>query len=96
MQDVDNLSKVPPYNTLDSETRRSGVTLFVPLKADPNVDNEITASHRIGDRHANGFLYLMVLVNPHPLYLQRDLRSLTKRQALSHRIHQLSLLIVCG
>lgn len=44
MQDVDNLSKVPPFNTLDSETRRSDVTLFIPPKANPNVDNEITAS----------------------------------------------------
>jgi hypothetical protein len=30
MQDVDNLSKVPPFNILDSETRRSDVSLHVP------------------------------------------------------------------
>jgi hypothetical protein len=33
MQDVDNLSKVPPFNILDSETRRSDVSLHVPPKA---------------------------------------------------------------
>jgi hypothetical protein len=44
MQDVDNLSKVPPFNILDSETRRSDVSLHVPPKANPNVDEEFTAS----------------------------------------------------
>jgi hypothetical protein len=43
MQDVDNLSKVPPFNILDSETRRSDVSLHVP-PANPNVDEEFTAS----------------------------------------------------
>jgi hypothetical protein len=35
MQDVDNLSKVPPFNILDSETRRSDVSLHFPPKANP-------------------------------------------------------------
>jgi hypothetical protein len=43
MQDVDNLSKVPPFNILDAETRRSDVSLHVPPKANPNVDEEFTA-----------------------------------------------------
>jgi hypothetical protein len=53
MQDVDNLSKVPPFNILDSETRRSDVSLHVPPKADPNVDEEFTASpsQRRSSRH---------------------------------------------
>jgi hypothetical protein len=52
MQDVDNLSKVPPFNILDSETRRSDV-LHVPPKANPNVDEEFTASpsQRRSSRH---------------------------------------------
>jgi hypothetical protein len=37
-------SKVPPFNILDSETRRSDVSLHVPPKANPNVDEEFTAS----------------------------------------------------
>jgi hypothetical protein len=44
MQDVDNLSKVPPFNILDSETRRSDVSLLVPPKANPNDEEEFTAS----------------------------------------------------
>ena len=36
--------KVPLFNILDSETRRSDVSHFVSPKADPNVVNEITAS----------------------------------------------------
>ena len=44
IQDVDNLSKVPPFNILDSETRRSDVSLHVPPKANPNDDEEFTAS----------------------------------------------------
>jgi hypothetical protein len=44
MQDVDNLSKVPPFNILDSETKRSDVSLHVPPKANPNDDEEFTAS----------------------------------------------------
>jgi hypothetical protein len=53
MQDVDNLSKVPPFNILDSETRRSDVSLHVPPKANPNVDEEFTASpsQRRSSRH---------------------------------------------
>jgi hypothetical protein len=44
MQDVDNLSKVPPFNILDSETRQSDVSFHVPPKANPNVDEEFTTS----------------------------------------------------
>jgi len=44
MQNVDSLSKVPPFNILDWETRRSDVSLHVPPKANPNVDEEFTAS----------------------------------------------------
>ena len=44
MQDVDNLSKVPAFNILDSETRRADVSLHVPPKANPNDDEEFTAS----------------------------------------------------
>jgi hypothetical protein len=44
IQDVDNLSKVPPFNILDSETIRSDVSLHVPPQANPNDDEEFTAS----------------------------------------------------
>jgi hypothetical protein len=44
MQDVDYLSKVPPFNILDSEIRRSDVSLHFPPKANPNDDEEFTAS----------------------------------------------------
>jgi hypothetical protein len=58
MQDVDNLSKVPPFNILDSETRRSDVSLHVPPKANPNVDEEFTASpsQRRSSRHKRSSL----------------------------------------
>jgi hypothetical protein len=57
MQDVDNLSKVPPLNILDSETRRSEVSLHVPPKVNPNDDEEFTAHRFSGYRHAtNGLL----------------------------------------
>ena len=58
MQDVDNLSKVPPFNTLDSETRRSDVSLHVPPKANLNVDEEFTASpsQRRSSRHKRSSL----------------------------------------
>ncbi len=38
------MSKVPPFNILESETRRSDVSLLVPPKANPNDDEEFTAS----------------------------------------------------
>jgi hypothetical protein len=44
MHDVDNLSSVPPFNILDSETRRTDVSLHVPPKANPDAEKEITAS----------------------------------------------------
>jgi hypothetical protein len=44
MLDVDNLSKVPPFSLLDSETRRTDVSLHVPPKANPDADEDITAS----------------------------------------------------
>ena len=44
MLDVDHLSKVAPFNILDSETRRTDVSLHVPPMADPNADKEFTAS----------------------------------------------------
>jgi hypothetical protein len=84
MQDVDNLSKVPPFNILDSETRRhlftflrrliqkltrssphhrlsgdrQNVSLHVPPKANPNVDEEFTASpsQRRSSRHKRSSL----------------------------------------
>ncbi len=58
MQDVDNLSKVPPFNILDSETRRSDISIHVPPKANPNVDEEFTASpfQRRSSRHKRSSL----------------------------------------
>jgi hypothetical protein len=58
MQDVDNLSKVPPFNILDSETRLSDVSLHVPPKANSNVDEEFTASpsQRRSSRHKRSSL----------------------------------------
>jgi hypothetical protein len=58
MQDVDNLAKVPPFNILDSETRRSDVSLHVPPKANPNDDEEFTASpsQRRSSRHKRSSL----------------------------------------
>jgi hypothetical protein len=58
MQHVDNLSKVPPFNILDSETRRSNVSLHVPPKANPNDDEEFTASpsQRRSSRHKRSSL----------------------------------------
>jgi hypothetical protein len=44
MHDVDNLSSVPPFNILDSETRRTDVSLHVPPKANLDAEKEITAS----------------------------------------------------
>jgi hypothetical protein len=58
MQDVDNLSKIPPFNILDSESRRSDVYLHVPPKANPNDDEEFTASpsQRRSSRHKRSSL----------------------------------------
>ena len=58
MQDVDNLSKVPPFNILDSETRRSDVSLLVPPVANPNADEEFIASpsQRRSSRHKRSSL----------------------------------------
>ena len=58
MLDVDHLSKVAPFNILDSETRRTDVSLHVPPMADPNADKEFTASpfQRRSSRHKRSFL----------------------------------------
>ena len=58
MPDVDHLSKVAPFNILDSETRRTDVSLHVPPMADPNADKEFTASpfQRRSSRHKRSFL----------------------------------------
>jgi hypothetical protein len=66
MQDVDNLSKVPPFNILDSETRRSDVSLLVPPVANPNVDEEFTASpsQRRSSRHKRSSLSMDASESP--------------------------------
>ena len=66
MQDVDNLSKVPPFNILDSETRRSDVSLHVPPEANPNVDEEFTASpsQRRSSRHKRSSLSMDASESP--------------------------------
>ena len=58
MQDVDNLSKVPPFNILDTEARRTDVSLHVPPKANPDAEEEITASpnQRRSSRHKRSSL----------------------------------------
>ena len=58
MLDVDHLSKVAPFNILDSETRRADVSPHVPPMADPNVDEEFTASlfQRRSSRHKRSTL----------------------------------------
>ena len=58
MQDVDNLSKVPPFNILDTEARRSDISLLVPPKANPDAEEEITASpnQRRSSRHERSSL----------------------------------------
>ena len=44
MLDVDHLSKVAPFNILDSETRRTDVSLHVPPMADPYANKDFIAS----------------------------------------------------
>jgi hypothetical protein len=44
MLHADNLSRVPPFNILDSETRRNDVSLHVPLMADPDAEQDLTVS----------------------------------------------------
>jgi hypothetical protein len=58
MQDIDNLSKVLPFNILDSEARRNDVSLHVPPKANPDAEEEITASpnQRRSSRHKRSSL----------------------------------------
>ncbi len=43
-QNVDNLSRAPPLNNLDSETRRTDVSLHVPLMTDPDAEQDLTVS----------------------------------------------------
>ena len=88
MLNVDNLSRVQPFNILDSETRRKDVfereKLFTLLRWLIQMLTRILLHHRLsGVRHVpNCLLYLMVLVNHPPLILlQRDPRSPTKRLA---------------
>ncbi len=66
MQDVDNLSKVPPFNILDPEARRSDVFLLVPPVANPNVDEEFTASpsQRRSSRHKRSSLSMDASESP--------------------------------
>jgi len=92
MQDVDNLSKVPPFNILDTEARRTDVSLHVPPKANPDAEEEITASpnQRRSSRHKRSSLSKMP-VNLSLKQHQRDQRSLTYSQNLP----LLSLLIHC-
>jgi hypothetical protein len=58
MQDVYNLSKVPPFNILDTEARRNDVSLHVPPNANPDAEEEITASpdQRRSSRHKRSSL----------------------------------------
>jgi hypothetical protein len=58
MHDVDNLSKVPPFSILDSDARRTDVSLHVPPKANPDAEKEITASptQRRSSRHKRSSL----------------------------------------
>jgi len=58
MQDVDNLSKVPTFNILDSETRRVNTFLFTFLRRLIQMLTRSSPHHRLsGDRHAiNGLL----------------------------------------
>jgi hypothetical protein len=44
MLNVNNLSRVPPFNILDSETRRKDFFLHVPTMTDPDADQDLTAT----------------------------------------------------
>jgi uncharacterized protein (DUF2249 family) len=96
MQDVDNLSKVPPFNILDSETRRSDVSLHVPPNANPNVDEEFIASpsQRRSSRHKRSSLSMddSESLSSKPIAM----RSKVIDKASSHLQPLLSLLINCG
>jgi hypothetical protein len=87
---------VAPFNILDSETRRADVSLHVPPMADPNDDEEFTASpfQRRSSRHKRSSL-------PNDARESSSSESGSKRskvldKALNHSLPLLSLLIHCG
>ena len=77
MHDVNSLSKVPPFNILDSETRRTNF-LFTFLRRLTQMLKWKSQHHLIGDRHARkGLLFLWMQVTLPRKQSRRNRRSAT-------------------
>ena len=53
MQDVESLSRVPPFNILDPDTRRADVSLHVPPVANQDADKQELASSPLQNRRSS-------------------------------------------